>query len=73
MVQMRAVVYDGPFKVSIQNVEKPEIQHPNDVIVKGRPILVSYRVMTDIVPPVQSRLPASAEGRVPAQSGSDPI
>ncbi|KAI0344301.1 GroES-like protein [Trametopsis cervina] len=34
MVQMRAVVYDSPFKVSIRNVEKPQIQHPNDVIVK---------------------------------------
>ncbi|THH00351.1 hypothetical protein EW026_g2182 [Hermanssonia centrifuga] len=34
MVQMRAVVYDEPFKVSIQNVEKPTLLHPNDVIVK---------------------------------------
>ena len=35
MVQMRAVVYEGPFKVSIKNVEKPTILHPNDVIVRG--------------------------------------
>ncbi|KAI0089765.1 hypothetical protein BDY19DRAFT_84361 [Irpex rosettiformis] len=34
MVKMRAVVYDEPFKVSIREVEKPQIQHPNDVIVK---------------------------------------
>ncbi|KAF7796057.1 hypothetical protein EIP86_007228 [Pleurotus ostreatoroseus] len=34
MVQMRAVVYEAPFKVSIRNVEKPKILHPNDVIVK---------------------------------------
>ena len=45
MVQMRAVVYDGPFKVSIQNVEKPEIQHPNDVIVKSTLSLVSYPII----------------------------
>jgi len=30
---MRAVVYKGPFKVAIEQVEKPKIQHPNDVIV----------------------------------------
>ena len=35
MVQMRAVVYEGPFKVSIGKVNKPTILHPNDVIVKG--------------------------------------
>lgn len=31
---MRAVVYDKPFSVSIQEVPKPTIVHPNDVIVK---------------------------------------
>jgi len=31
---MRAVVYKGPFEVSIEDVEKPKIQHPNDVIVR---------------------------------------
>ncbi|KAG6856607.1 hypothetical protein H0H87_002562 [Tephrocybe sp. NHM501043] len=32
---MRAVVYDGPFQVSIQHVKKPTILHPDDIIVKG--------------------------------------
>ena len=32
-VTMRAVVYKGPFKVAIEQVENPKIQHPNDVIV----------------------------------------
>ena len=31
---MRAVVYKGPFEVAIENVPDPEIQHPNDVIVR---------------------------------------
>ena len=31
---MKALHYDGPFKVSIQEVEKPKIQHPDDVIIK---------------------------------------
>ena len=31
---MKAVVYKGPFKVAVENVPDPEIQHPNDVIVK---------------------------------------
>jgi glutathione-independent formaldehyde dehydrogenase len=32
-VTMRAVVYKGPFKVAVEQVENPKIQHPNDVIV----------------------------------------
>ncbi|KAF9047684.1 hypothetical protein BJ165DRAFT_1467690 [Panaeolus papilionaceus] len=31
---MRAVVYDKPFTVTIREVEKPKILHPDDVIVK---------------------------------------
>lgn len=31
---MKAVVYEGPFKVAVKQVEQPKIQHPNDVIVK---------------------------------------
>ncbi|KAI0259788.1 hypothetical protein BC834DRAFT_903977 [Gloeopeniophorella convolvens] len=34
MTKMRAVVYDEPFKVSVQQVDKPELLHPNDVIVR---------------------------------------
>ena len=30
---MKAVVYQGPFSVSVENVPDPEIQHPNDVVV----------------------------------------
>ncbi|GHJ39119.1 glutathione-independent formaldehyde dehydrogenase [Streptomyces sp. TS71-3] len=30
---MKAVVYKGPFEVAVEDVEKPRIQHPNDVIV----------------------------------------
>ncbi|KAF8149246.1 hypothetical protein K438DRAFT_1866648 [Mycena galopus ATCC 62051] len=32
--KMRAVVYDKPFSVSVQEVEKPKILHPDDIIVK---------------------------------------
>ena len=31
---MRAVVYKGPFDVAVEDVEKPRIGHPNDVIVR---------------------------------------
>jgi glutathione-independent formaldehyde dehydrogenase len=31
---LRAVVYRGPFKVAVDNVDDPKIEHPNDVIVK---------------------------------------
>lgn len=32
--KMKAVHYEGPFKVSVKEVEIPKIQHPDDVIVK---------------------------------------
>lgn len=31
---MKGVVYKGPFTVAVENVERPSIQHPNEVIVK---------------------------------------
>jgi len=31
---MKAVVYKAPFKVAVDNVPDPKIEHPNDVIVK---------------------------------------
>jgi hypothetical protein len=34
-MSMRAVVYDKPFSVSVQEVPKPKILHPDDIIVRG--------------------------------------
>ena len=31
---MEAVVYQAPFSIAAENVPDPELQHPNDVIVK---------------------------------------
>ncbi|MGP3983352.1 glutathione-independent formaldehyde dehydrogenase [Streptomyces sp. KR80] len=31
---MKAVVYKGPFSVAVEEVERPRIQHPNDVVVR---------------------------------------
>lgn len=31
---MRAVVYESPFRVTVQDVPKPTIEHADDVIVK---------------------------------------
>lgn len=31
---MKAVVYKGPFSVEVEDVEKPRLQHPNDVLVR---------------------------------------
>ncbi|KAI0061600.1 GroES-like protein [Artomyces pyxidatus] len=57
MTKMKAVVYDKPFQVSIQDVQKPELQHPNDVIVK---ITTSCICGSDL---------HMYEGRTGAQSG----
>lgn len=32
---MRAVIYNKSYSVSVQQVEKPMITHPDDVLVKG--------------------------------------
>ena len=32
--KMKAVHYEGPFKVSVKEIGLPKIQHPDDVIVK---------------------------------------
>lgn len=32
--KMKALNYQGPFKVKVEEVPKPTIQHPDDVIVK---------------------------------------
>ncbi|KAG6377440.1 hypothetical protein JVT61DRAFT_15245 [Boletus reticuloceps] len=51
---MRAVVYEGPFSVSVKEVLKPVITHPDDVIVKvtttcicGRQDILTSPVLTD--------------------------
>ena len=36
MSSMRAVVYKGPFEVAVEEVEKPKILHPDDIIVRSK-------------------------------------
>jgi len=31
---MQALHYDGPFKVSVKEIQRPKIEHPDDVIIK---------------------------------------
>lgn len=32
--KMKALHYDGPFKVSVKDIDLPKIQHPDDAIIK---------------------------------------
>jgi hypothetical protein len=32
--KMKALHYDGPFKVSVKEIDLPKIEHPDDVIIK---------------------------------------
>lgn len=34
MTSMKAVNYAGPSKVRVSEVEKPKLEHPDDIIVK---------------------------------------
>jgi threonine dehydrogenase-like Zn-dependent dehydrogenase len=31
---MKALHYDGPYKVSVKEIALPKIEHPDDVIIK---------------------------------------
>ena len=31
---MKAVNYQGPYKVTVEDIELPKLEHPDDVIVK---------------------------------------
>lgn len=31
---MKALHYEGPFKVAVKEIELPKIEHPDDVIIK---------------------------------------
>ncbi|KIW09624.1 uncharacterized protein PV09_00491 [Verruconis gallopava] len=33
-ITMKAVHYDGPFKVSVKEIPRPKLEHPDDVIIK---------------------------------------
>jgi threonine dehydrogenase-like Zn-dependent dehydrogenase len=33
-MSMKAVVFQGPFKLKVNEVPRPKIEHPDDVIVK---------------------------------------
>ncbi|KAI5121986.1 hypothetical protein M0805_001819 [Coniferiporia weirii] len=54
---MRAVTYKGPFQVAIEEIPKPELTHPDDIIVK---ITTSCICGSDL---------HIYEGRTPAASG----
>jgi hypothetical protein len=32
--KMKALFYDGPYKVSVKETDLPKIKHPDDVIIK---------------------------------------
>jgi glutathione-independent formaldehyde dehydrogenase len=34
VIQVKAVVYEKPFSVAVRDVDDPQIQHPNDVLVR---------------------------------------
>lgn len=41
---MKAVNYIGPYKVEVEEVEKPKLEHPDDIIVK----VTTVRALTTV-------------------------
>jgi threonine dehydrogenase-like Zn-dependent dehydrogenase len=42
MATMQALNYLGPFKVKVEEVEKPRLEHPDDIIVKVTTVGYSF-------------------------------
>lgn len=42
MATMQALNYIGPFKVKVEEVEKPRLEHPDDIIVKVTTVGCSF-------------------------------
>ena len=39
---MKAVNYGGPHKVTVEDVERPKLEHPDDIIVKVTTVIGIY-------------------------------
>ena len=59
---MKAVVYQAPFSIAAENVPDPELQHPNDGIVKITSSCICARTCTCTRGGWQ-RCPATRPGR----------
>lgn len=57
---MRALNYVGPFKVKVEDVEKPKLEHPEDVIVKVTTVSLYPDHSTATETDLNSRLPFAA-------------
>lgn len=42
---MKAVNYQGPYKVSVQDIELPKLEHPDDVIVKVTTVRFDLKII----------------------------
>ena len=53
--QMKAVHYEGPFKVSVKDVPLPQLEHPDDAIIKvttAGESFVTRTVWVFLLPPI---------------------
>ena len=46
---MKAVNYQGPFKVKVEDVERPKLEHPDDIIVKVTTVCRLYIALSSII------------------------
>lgn len=44
---MKAVNYGGPHKVTVEDVERPKLEHPDDIIVKVTTVGGIYDVVAN--------------------------
>lgn len=44
---MKAVHYEGPFKVSVKEIPRPKLEHPDDAIIK---VTTSGELIIDYIP-----------------------
>lgn len=75
--KMKALHYDGPYKVSVKEIDIPDLQHPDDAIVKvttageSHPLTLSLLTHPFLlpIPPPYTRLHGRALAIHSFQSG----
>jgi hypothetical protein len=67
---MKAVNYQGPYKVQVQDIELPKLEHPDDVIVKVTTVrfqISHWETIADICVRLPFVVPTYSKYRLPKQ------
>ena len=62
---MKALVFQGPFKVAVENVEDPKIEEPGDAVIR----VTTANICGSDLHPYEGRAPLEAATRLTTRLG----